>query len=151
MNRTMIGMLAAAMGITLAGCATNDSASVYEHGQTQREMTVRMGVVESVRPVVIAGSKSAVGTGAGAIIGGIAGSKVGQGRGSDVGAVLGAVVGGIAGSAVEEKTTRKNGLEITIRLESGGLIAVTQEADEQFNPGDRVRIVSGGGTTRVSH
>jgi outer membrane lipoprotein SlyB len=28
---------------------------------------------------------------------------------------------------------------------------VTQGADEQFRVGDRVRVLSGGGATRVSH
>jgi outer membrane lipoprotein SlyB len=30
-------------------------------------------------------------------------------------------------------------------------MAITQEADEAFAPGERVRILSGGGVTRVSH
>jgi len=29
--------------------------------------------------------------------------------------------------------------------------AITQEGDEVFNVGDRVRVLSGGGVTRVSH
>jgi outer membrane lipoprotein SlyB len=29
--------------------------------------------------------------------------------------------------------------------------AYVQEADEQFKPGDRVRLVSTGGTVRVTH
>jgi outer membrane lipoprotein SlyB len=87
----------------------------------------------------------------GAVVGGIAGSTIGGGRGSTVASVLGAVVGGIAGQAIEDKNTRKDGLEITVRLEGGKLTAITQEADEQFRPGDRVRILSGNGATRVTH
>lgn len=45
----------------------------------------------------------------------------------------------------------QNGIEITVRLDSGRLIAITQAADESFRVGDRVRVLSGGGTTRVSH
>lgn len=134
----------------LAACASQ-SGSSYSRAQTRHEMSVRMGVVESVRHVTIEGTKSPVGAGAGAIVGGIAGSKVGQGRGSDVGAVLGAVAGGVAGAVIEEKATRKDGLEITVKLENGSYIAVTQEADEDFKPGERVRILSGDGATRVSH
>jgi outer membrane lipoprotein SlyB len=88
---------------------------------------------------------------AGGVIGGIAGSNVGQGKGSTVGAVLGAVLGGVAGQAIEEKSTKKDGLEITIKLDSGKIIAVTQEADDQFRVGERVRVLSGNGVTRVSH
>jgi len=136
--------------IILAGCASSQSGSSYSRNATRGEMSVRLGVVESVRQVTIEGTKSAVGPAAGAVIGGIAGSNIGQGRGSTVGAVLGAVAGGVAGSAIEEGTTKKAGLEITVKLDSGQLIAVTQEADEQFRPGERVRILSGSGVTRVS-
>ena len=109
-----------------------------------------MGVVESVRQVNLEGTKTPVGTVAGAAVGGIAGSTIGSGKGSMVGAVLGAVAGGVAGSAIEEGVTRKTGLEITVRLNSGRMIAVTQEADEDIRPGDRVRVLSGGGVTRVT-
>ena len=80
----------------------------------------------------------------------VAGSAVGGGRGSTIGAILGAVAGGVAGSAIEEGATRKDGVEITIRLDNGNIIAITQEADETFRPGDRVRVLSGGGTSRVT-
>jgi outer membrane lipoprotein SlyB len=42
-------------------------------------------------------------------------------------------------------------LEITVKLDSGTMLAVVQEADVQFAPGDRVRLLESGGTTRVSH
>ena len=61
------------------------------------------------------------------------------------------VVGGIAGAAAEEGLTRKDGIEVTVKLDSGNLIAVVQEADEQFSPGDKVRIVESGGVARVTH
>jgi outer membrane lipoprotein SlyB len=110
-----------------------------------------MGMVESVRNVKIEGTKSPVGTGAGAVIGGIAGSNVGAGKGSTVATILGAVAGGVAGSAIEEGVMSKDGLEITVKLDNGRMIAVTQEADEQFRVGERVRVLSGGGVTRVTH
>ena len=135
----------------LAACASSNSGSVYSRDEARKTQTVRMGVVESVRQVRIEGPKSPVGTVAGGAVGGIAGSSIGHGRGSAVGAVLGAVAGGLAGAAAEEGITRKDGLEITVKLDSGGLIAIVQEADENFNPGDRVRLVESGGTTRVSH
>ncbi len=137
----------------LAGCSTtSQSGSSYTPHQAQREMTVRMGVVESVRQVIISGTKNGAGGLAGTAIGGIAGSNIGGGnRGSAVGAILGAVGGAIAGQMIEEKSTEKNGLEITVRYDNGTMGAITQEADERFNPGERVRVLSGGGVTRVSH
>lgn len=142
---------AAASMALLGGCASSMSGGAYSRPQARQAQEVRMGVVESVRPVKIEGTKSPVGAGAGAIVGGVAGSNIGSGKGSTVGAVLGAVAGGLAGAAIEEGVTHKEGLEITVRLDNGRMIAVTQEADEQFRAGERVRILSGGGVTRVTH
>jgi outer membrane lipoprotein SlyB len=80
-----------------------------------------------------------------------AGSTIGSGGGSVAAGLLGAVLGGIAGSAAENRLTQRRGLEITVRLEDGDMRAITQEADEVFRPGDRVRLLSSGGTTRVTH
>ena len=38
-----------------------------------------------------------------------------------------------------------------VKLENGSTIAVTQGADMQFTPGQRVKVLSGGGATRVIH
>ena len=136
----------------LAGCASSKSGDVYSRDQARREQNVRMGVVESVRGVLMEGTKSPVGTVAGAAVGGIAGSTLGGGKGSAVAAVIGAVAGGLAGSAIEESATRKQAMEITIKKDNGQLIAIVQEGDPlTFRPGDRVRIVSSDGESRVTH
>jgi len=136
----------------VAGCATpTSSGRVYSSGQARQEQTVRMAVVESVREVSLEGSQGPVGTIAGGAIGGIAGSNVGGGRGSTIGSILGAVAGGVAGQAIERNVTQKKGVEITVRLDNNELRAITQEADETFRPGERVRLLSGGGVTRVTH
>ncbi len=144
-------ILITTLSLFVAACASSNSGSVYKRDDARKVQTVKTGTVESVRAVKLEGTKSPVGTIAGGAIGGIAGSSVGGGRGSAIAAVIGAVAGGLAGSAVEEGVTRKDALEITVKLDGGGLIAIVQEADEQFNPGEKVRIVEGGGTTRVSH
>jgi len=134
----------------LSACAPGQGANTYSRSQARTEQSVRMGTVESVRNVRLEGTRSPIGTIAGGAVGGVAGSAVGGGRGSTIGAILGAVAGGVAGSAIEEGATRKDGVEITIRLDNGNIIAITQEADETFRPGDRVRVLSGGGTSRVT-
>lgn len=139
------------LSLLIAACASSNSGSVYSRDDTRRAQTVKTGIVESVRQVKIEGTKSPVGTVAGGAVGGIAGSTIGHGRGSAVAAVVGAVAGGIAGSAAEEVITRKDGLEITVKLDGGGLIAIVQEADEAFKAGERVRIIENGGESRVSH
>ncbi|TAK90718.1 MAG: glycine zipper 2TM domain-containing protein [Burkholderiaceae bacterium] len=136
----------------LAACTwQSHSGSSYNARETQREQTVRMATVESVREVMIDRQQTGVGTGAGAVVGGVAGSNVGKGKGAVVGTVLGAVVGGIAGHAIEGEAAKVKGFEITVKLDNGELRAIVQEADEVFHPGERVRLLSSGGTTRVSH
>lgn len=137
--------------ITLGGCASSLSGDAYSRSQTRQATEVRMATVESVRLVKIEGTKTAIGATTGAVVGGIAGSNVGAGKGSTVGSVLGAVAGGIAGAAAEEGLTREAGLEITVRFDDGRMIAVTQAATERFQAGDRVRVLTGGGVTRISH
>lgn len=136
---------------TLAGCASGTGGKDYSRAQARSVQEVQMGIVESVRAVNIEGTKSPIGAGAGAVVGGVAGSTVGSGKGSVVGAAIGAVLGGLGGAAAEEAVTRDKGVEITVKLDSGRLLAVTQAADESFQVGDRVRVLSGGGATRVSH
>ncbi len=152
MKWAILAVTAIALALMLTGCYTpSSSGAVYTSGQTGREQTVRMGVVESVRQVTIEGTRGEIGTLAGGAVGGIAGSDVGGGKGSGVGTILGAVVGGVAGSAIERGVTQKKGVEVTVRLDNGELRAIAQEADEEFRPGERVRLVTGGGKTRVTH
>ena len=139
------------MALLMGACASSNSGGVYQRGEARQIQTVKTGVVESVRQVRLEGTKTPIGGGAGAVVGGVAGSTVGGGRGQIITSVLGAVVGGIAGAAAEEGLTRKDGIEVTVKLDSGNLIAVVQEADEQFSPGDKVRIVESGGVARVTH
>ena len=59
---------------------------------------------------------------------------------------------GLVGSAIEENATRQPGLEITVRLNNGRMVSVTQAADEPFYRGDRVRVLTSyDGTARVVH
>lgn len=144
-------ILAACLALLLSACASSNSGSVYSRDDARKVQTVKTGVVESVRSVKLEGTKSPVGTIAGGAVGGIAGGSIGHGRGSAVAAVVGAVAGAIAGSAIEEGVTRKDAFEITVKLDGGGLVAIVQEADEQFHPGEKVRIIENGDTSRVSH
>lgn len=146
------GVIALALvALLLGGCASGLGGGTYERGEARRAMEVELGTVESVRAVRLEGTKSPVGTIAGGAVGGIAGSSIGGGSGRSIAMVLGAVAGGLAGSAIEEGATRSNGVEVTVQLDSGRLIAVVQEDQgENFAPGQRVRLVKDGRTTRVT-
>ena len=127
----------------LAGC----SSAPHSSSVTQNEQIVRMAVVESVRAVTIANrgpdtGAVAPGTVGSGSLGGIpAGSNVGGANGSNEKAIATTIAGGIAG----------NRIEITVRLDSGELHTITQDADEPFRPGERVSMLSSGRTTRVAH
>ncbi|KXV10325.1 hypothetical protein CR51_09055 [Caballeronia megalochromosomata] len=143
--------------VTLTGCAYNSSSSdVYTASQAQREETVRMATVESVRGVKISsnnGQPTGLGTIGGGALGGVAAaSAIGGGNGSIIAGIIGGLAGAVAGNAVENSVAMKNGLEITVRLENGDLRAITQTANgEVFQAGERVRLLSSGGVTRVTH
>lgn len=142
--------------LAISGCAYNSSsADVYTAGQAQREQTVRMGTVESVRGVVISsnnGQPSGIGALGGGAAGAVAGSALGGGKGSILTAIAGGLIGAVAGNAVENGVAKHNGVEITVRLDNGDLRAITQSASgEIFRAGDRVRLLSSGGVTRVTH
>ncbi len=135
----------------LAGCASSLSSDAYSRDSARQMQTVYYGTVQNVRSVLIEGTKTPIGTGAGAITGGILGSQVGGGTGRSLATVGGVLLGGVAGSAAEEGITRQRGYEITVRLDNGRTISVVQAADIAFQPGERVRIIEArDGTTRVT-
>jgi outer membrane lipoprotein SlyB len=151
--RSPIALALAAL--LLAGCAGSPPEIDPEPGgrtrapAAQPEKTEYGGVVESVREVEVEGERSAVAPMAGAVIGGAAGSSVGSGRGAAAGGVVGTVVGAVVGESVAQGAPRQ-ALEITVRLDEGRVIAVTQPVGKQsFKTGDRVRVVSDGRTARV--
>lgn len=137
----------------LTGCASDLTGDSYSRDEARRPQVVLMGTIEALRPVRIEGTKSNIGSAAGTIVGGVAGSNVGGGKGSIVAAVIGAVAGGMAGAAMEEGITRTQGVEITVKEDSGVLRAYVQEMieGEIFRVGDRVRILMVNGTSRVTH
>lgn len=153
MKRVAVLPSAALAGLAiLAGCAAPpESGSVYNSYQTMNEQVVRMGTVESVRNVVIASPETGVGSLSGAALGGLAGSEVGGGKGAIATGIIGAVAGGLVGQRIERGAGRRAGFEITVRLDSGELRAITQPADEMFRPGERVRLLGNGYQTRVTH
>lgn len=153
MNRPTLLLTALfASAALLSGCASNLSGSSYSRADARAVQSVRMGTIESLRPVQIEGTKTPIGTLAGAAVGGIAGHSIGGGRGKAITTILGGVAGGAAGSAVEEGITRTQGVEIVVREDDGGTRAYVQavDANQQFRIGDRVRIMSMNGASRVT-
>jgi outer membrane lipoprotein SlyB len=146
-------LIASALATTLLlqGCAYRSHAeNVYADTETQRAHSITMATVTAVRVVTIERSPTGTGGAAGAHVGMALGSYAAKGQGSFVGSVLASVAGDLAGQAIESRVARLPGLEISMRLDDGQQISLVQAADEPFRKGDRVRVLSAEGRSRVS-
>jgi outer membrane lipoprotein SlyB len=154
MQNARIGLLGLVLVLTLAACAPSQSPGVYQRNQAMRPMEVQTGVIENIRAIVIEGNRSVASQIGGAVVGGVLGSTVGNGTGRRLATTAGAAAGTVAGQAIEERASRQQGVEVTVRLTDGSVIAVAQAIDPSMAPfmlGERVRVLrAADGTLRVS-
>ncbi len=131
--------------LSLGAYVSNLGANDYSRGIVGEVNRVDTGVVVGVSHVKLEGTKSGIGTAAGAAIGGLAASNIGGSKSDNLLAgAIGAVVGGLAGAAAEEGYAKKTGYSYTIRLDRNGeLITVTQGADIVIPEGTPVYIEYG--------
>ena len=143
--------LALALSAVVVGCAPPLGPDRYYRGEALRAQSIELGVIEGVRPVGLEGPTSGAGAVSGAALGGWAGSGIGGGSGNAAAIVGGIVLGSIIGNAVERDAVRRPGVELTVRLDTGRMIAVVQDDyGDPFRPGDRIRVLSDGYRTRVA-
>ena len=154
MRKSAIAIASLGAALAIAGCAPSQSPGVYQRDQAMRAMEVQTGVIENIRAIVIEGNRSVASQVGGAVVGGVLGSSVGSGSGRRLATTAGAAAGTVAGQALEERATRQQGVELTVRLADGSVIAVAQAVDPSMAPfmlGERVRVMrSADGTLRVS-
>jgi outer membrane lipoprotein SlyB len=138
----------------IVSCAMNsltgDTVSRDQAGQAQ---SVRTGTIVSIRDINIQGGSTG-GTLVGAGVGGLLGNQFGGGSGRTAATVGGALVGGALGSQAGQSMNSRRGIEIDVSLDQNReRISVVQEVNprESFFVGDKVRVMVGGGRTRVSH
>ncbi len=154
-------LLTSVLGLSLAvsSCSTfQKNPTTYNEGQLGVAQEFRMGRVIQIREVEVdrpsKESNSTIGTAAGAIVGGVIGAAVGLGGGDTeevLGGAAGAAVGGAIGNKVGSATTRMLALELTVRDDDGYTFIVIQGRDQQFSPGERVKIIEPmDGTTLIS-
>lgn len=154
-TKTILTITALLGALALAGCAGvppglggQYQSSAYNYStsqaqQVQQVQQVQLGVVLAVQQVTIRAGQGTTSTGSalGAVAGGFVGSRIGQGNGSAVGAVIGALGGAAAGDMAAGKAYQQPGLQITIKLDNGQTIAVTQAADVPVRVGQRVELL----------
>jgi outer membrane lipoprotein SlyB len=139
MLRTLLAFIFATL---LAACAATQPGS----GETE----VRYGRISQIQDVTLDGEKKlGVGAVLGAVAGGIIGNQIGGGTGKTVATVAGVAAGGYAGSAVQGKMEKVPGQQITVTLDNGASVGITQPAVPGLKPGDRVRIDGAGDDARV--
>lgn len=139
--------------MVLAGCAPySTSGRSYPRYETRTAHQVEYGEVIETRTVDIEGYSSIIGIFGGAEVGRAIGGTVDDRDARRVAQGVGSVAGAVAGEAIERRVTSEEGLEITVQLEQGDIIAVVQGMDIVFSKGDRVRVLFGpDGGARVSH
>ena len=153
MNRSILTAISISLlTVGLTGCVSGLQGSTYSRSEARQVQEVEFGTVLSTNPVVIEGKQSGAGQLPGAIIGGVAGSSVGEGKGQQIFTILGAVGGAVVGSMIEEQATRTQGLELTIKMDSGKTLSIVQEVDNVnvFREGQRVRVLTQGALAPVS-
>jgi outer membrane lipoprotein SlyB len=143
--------------LTLGGCGTmNDPINTSSSGTTypgtgnSGNVYSGYGVVQSIDLVQqgntgVGGSGIGIGTIAGAVIGGVLGNQVGDGTGRTVATVAGAAGGAYVGHELENRQQQRTAdvYRITIRMDSGSYQTLTQNTNNGFRAGDRVRIDNG--------
>ena len=151
LGRLALASLALSAVVLVSGCAKpSASANVCTYNQAQRDQVMRNGTVVNVRPITIQKeATSGAGMVAGGVAGGVVGSAIGGGTGRSLAILGGAVLGALAGDVVEERVGKKDGLEITVKLDNGETRVIAQEADVSIVLNQRVQVISGVGPTRV--
>jgi outer membrane lipoprotein SlyB len=139
-TKLMAGALAA-MTLAVTGCQSTNSANTVSAGSVGYAMTVKPGVVTTVRAVTIKPDRSIIGTATGAVLGGLAGSELGGGdKAQTAGAIGGAVLGGIAGNMLGTAVGTKQGIAATVEFNDGNVKVFVQPADTNLQPGMRVNV-----------
>ncbi|MBS9404452.1 glycine zipper 2TM domain-containing protein [Halomonas sp. TRM85114] len=141
--------------LTLAGCANTSpySGNVYSGNQAKSAQTVSFGTITALRQVQIQADSRAgglLGSGGGAVIGGLLGNQVGGGSGRQLATVAGALGGAVAGTKAEESTNRIAAWEMEIRQDNGQNVVVVQKADQNYQVGQRVRLIGSGSNVSVA-
>jgi outer membrane lipoprotein SlyB len=135
--------------IALSSCSSLDNiikedknSGAYSNSETGGLSSVEKGILLSIKKVKISGSKG-LGTGLGAVIGGLAGSSTTDKKyNKEIVTAIGALVGSVVSGKVEEFSTQDYGYEFIIDTKDGAKVLI-DESRGDFNVGDKVYIIYG--------
>lgn len=135
------------LALTITGCASSGAPAPSQTGMT----TILYGVVEQIEPTTISDEKHpGVGAVLGGVGGGLLGSLVGAGTGRDVAIAVGAIGGAVAGHELQKKYDTEPGSIVTVRLDSGVLVVITQPVNPDLKVGDKVMVQGQGENARAT-
>ena len=168
MKKIFVFVLASIAALTMGGCASyvspygyggnpmfgtgtaQSSAQAYTTGEAQQAQLVYLGTIVAMHQTTIAAQGNIGGGIAGGLAGGLIGSTLGRGVGGELAALAGAGAGYIGGRAAENAMTKQNGVLITVRLDNGKVLAVTQTNDQPLKVGQHIQLLqSANGISRV--
>lgn len=135
------------INLLLVGCSSNAPLTENQPGTVKKVKTLRVqqGTITTIKNVAVLGKKSNVG----GTVGSIAGSLLGSG--SLAGSLLGSMIVGTMGSSADRDLHKQPGQEITLRLDDGEQVTVTQLASSQFRIGEKVKLVQQDDQAKVVH
>ncbi len=135
-----IKALIAVFSLVLCSCSPSRSGRVYSFDDAQRALEVSYATVASVQEVRIEGKRSPAGSIGGTAMGASIGYGVIQGPFRPAVMIASGLIGMTVGPWVEERIKRKRAYEIELRGDDGRTSVLVQEDDQEFRPGERVRI-----------
>jgi outer membrane lipoprotein SlyB len=143
---TLRGTLAALVLLAVAAALTAPASA-----QANVAQTIRYGEVVAVDEAVVKTKMTNTGATVGATAGAVAGYALADSGDRWLGGLLGGVLGGAAGRGAEKASRKKKGWTVIVKVDGGGEIAIDIPGKKKrYNPGDRVRIMSGpGGETKL--
>lgn len=150
LSLTLCAILSASL---LTGCVASSQPNVYSRSQIQTAQITHYGTILSLKPIFIEGESSAILSIAGTALGALAGKQVGGGTGQIAGAVIGGLAGGYGVSEATKHMTKTQGVELTVKLDSGQVVTFAQEGNpSHFQKYQRVKIVmDNAGKARVDN
>jgi len=148
MNIRLIGAAAAIVIGALAGCAT--TSSDYGYGSAPPPTGAACydcGTVTRIDAVASGTTRSGV---TGAVLGGVVGAAAGRELADDkskgrrnTATVAGAAAGAVAGAAIERNMNRNETYNVTVRMNDGRVVTVTQTDLGGIREGSYVRVYDG--------
>lgn len=137
------------LAVVLLACLLTPSLPAFSQSGVAKR--IQYGEIVSAEKTVVVDQVTGTGAQVGSTVGAVAGYALADRGDRWIGSLLGGVVGAAAGHAAEKGARKKKGWELIIRLDTGEEVGIdVPSRKETFELGDRVRLQTGGGRTKVS-